>query len=95
MPAYEATAVLKCKCGAETHVFMECDLGPNGDRTHSVYCWRCEERLGTAPSTRIWSSSTAQGARRLRLMGLHDAMSQVPRTPADTKNTPSPAWDVL
>jgi hypothetical protein len=95
MPAYEATAVFKCKCGAETHVFMECDIGPTGDRINSVYCWRCGETAGVVPATRIWSSSTAQGARRLRLMGLHDAMNQVPRNPADYKNTQSPVWDVL
>lgn len=94
MPAYEATAVYKCECGAETHVFMECDEGPTGDRTNSVYCWRCEGRLGTARSTRVWSSSTAQGARRLRLMELHDA-SQVPQNPADQTNRQSPVWDVL
>jgi hypothetical protein len=95
MPAYAATAVFKCNCGAETHVFMECDEGPSGERFRPVYCWRCDDRIGGAPSTRVWSASTAQGARRLRLMGLNDGVGQVPRNPADYKNTQSPIWDVL
>lgn len=78
MPAYAATSTFDCRCGGQTHVYMECDEGPAGDRTHPVYCWRCAEVTGLCPATRVWSASTAQGALRLRLMGLHEAVGQVP-----------------
>jgi hypothetical protein len=95
MTAYAATAVYECDCGAQTHVFMESDGKPSRAHMKAVFCWKCGEVTGIAPAARVWSSSTAQGARRLRLMGLNDGIGQAPRNPADYRNTQSPAWDVL
>jgi hypothetical protein len=95
MNAFAATAVYPCHCGAQTHVFMECDGKPSGTGLSTVFCWRCGDEIAIVAAKRVWSSSTAQGARRHRLTALNDPVWQVPNGPADQTTTQSPAWDVL
>jgi hypothetical protein len=95
MNAFAATAVYPCRCGAETHAFMECDGKPNGTGLLCVFCWRCGDEIAIVTAKRIWSASTAQAARRHRLMGLNDPIWQIPNNPADLRNTQTAVWDVL
>jgi hypothetical protein len=95
MSAFAATAVYPCRCGAETHAFMECDGKPNGAGLSYVFCWRCGDEIALVTAKRVWSASTAQGARRHRLMGLNDPIWQNANNPADRTNTQTPVWDVL
>lgn len=93
MYEFAATAIYPCNCGSETHVFMECDGHPVGDGLCAIVCWRCGDEVAMVPAKRVWSASTAQGARRHRLMGLNDLFWQVPNI--DQQNTQTPVWDVL
>jgi hypothetical protein len=70
-----ATGKFFCDCGAETHAVME----GYQRGAQIVSCWDCGHVVGLAPAARVWSASTAQGARRRRLHELHHmAVSGVP-----------------
>ena len=89
MIAYAATMAFPCQCGATTHIFLECDKDP---AIAAISCWRCEEPVALAVATRLWSASTANGARRLRLIGWDAGQGALPRSPSGRKMH---VWRVL
>jgi hypothetical protein len=74
MGIFAATAVYPCKCGAETHSYSEFSEEA-AEQVVSIHCWRCDAIISTAPAVRVWSASSAQKARRLRLVDLHGDVS--------------------
>lgn len=80
MTVYAATMAYPCPCGAITHVFLECDEDP---ALAPLICWHCDEAIGLALASRLWSASSANGACRLRLIGWDAGHGRLPRNPAD------------
>lgn len=86
MDRLSATSRYFCRCGSETHVFMEGYQGSNARRT-AIACWRCDHVIGFADAARLWTASTPQGARQKRLQAQHRATSE--RAASDARPRPS------
>jgi len=71
MTLFSATLNYTCYCEAETHAVLDRYQQAVSPKTQIVNCWKCGHAVGLAPATRVWSASTARGARRKRLHELH------------------------
>jgi hypothetical protein len=59
--SFSATMFWHCKCGAEVHVAMECEVSDERRSPLPVRCWSCEATLGQVPALDI-TAPTAQAA---------------------------------
>jgi hypothetical protein len=70
MTTFAVSFVSSCKCGSETHAFIECEDDPKDLRTQVVLCSSCASLIARVPGIAIWIARTAIEARALRLADL-------------------------
>lgn len=65
--SFSATMFWHCKCGAEVHVVMECEVVDHKQDPLPVKCWSCERVLGQVPAVQVVTAATAQAALKASL----------------------------
>ena len=57
-----ATMFWHCKCGAEVHVVVECEVHDEQRDPLPVRCWSCGTALGQVPAVNVITAATAAAA---------------------------------
>jgi hypothetical protein len=63
-----------CKCGAEVHVLMQCEVSDRPEIPLPVQCWDCGKTLGQVPAVKVMTAPTAQAALKAALNDLEPAL---------------------
>lgn len=65
---FSATMFWHCKCGAEVHVVMECDVSDVRRDPLPVSCWSCMSTVGKVAAVEAFTAATGQAALKAALI---------------------------
>jgi hypothetical protein len=81
MAIYSLTQAHPSSCGSIAHSYVEASDEMDTNTPQAVICWRCKTYVTSVPGLRVWTSSTATGARQLRMADLQRIFEVKERKP--------------
>lgn len=85
MAILSLTQAHPCKCGSISHSYVEADDDMDANSPQRVMCWRCNTYITSVQGLWIWTSSTANGARQLRMADLQRIFEVKERKPGSRR----------